>query len=137
MKRYYGIIDEDGFLSDTGTNRKKLEKEAREWGDGCDVVNITEGVFQYAREKTDDEPLYIDELKDEYDPEIGEDAFFLNLPHVTVAQLKWYIADLPDDAKIAVWDTDTRSSKFCVNLSMNGTSVQLETETWGRGSLKN
>lgn len=136
MKRYYGIIDEDGFLSETGTNRKKLEKEAREWGDGCDVVNITEGVFQYAREKSDDEPLYIDELKDEYDPEIGEDALFLNLPHVTVGQLKMLIADLPNDAGICIWDTDTRALKGCVGLCINGPSVQIETETWGRSWLK-
>lgn len=136
MKRYYGIIDEDGFLSETGTNRKELEKEAREWGDGCDVVNITEAVYQYAREKRDDEPLYIEELTDEYDSRINEDVFYLNLPHVTVGQLKRFIADLSDDTEISVWDTDSRSSKECVGFFMNGPFLTLETETWGRTWLK-
>ena len=133
MKRYYGIIDEDGFLTKTGTNCKKLEKTAKEKED---VVNITEAVYQYAREVRDEEPLHIEELTDEYDPEIGKDAMFLNLHHVTVGQLKRYLANIPDDAEIAVWDTDTRSSKACVNISMDGLSVQLETETWGRSWLK-
>lgn len=133
MKRYYGIIDEDGFLSETGTNRKKLERMAKK---NEDVVNISEAVYQYAREVRDEEPLYIEELTDEYDFRIGEDAMFLNLHHVTVGQLKRCLANFPDDAEIAILDTDTRSSKFCVNLSMNGSSVQLETETWGRSWLK-
>ena len=133
MKRYYGIIDEDGFLTETGTNCKELERAAKE---KVDVVNISEAVYQYAREVRDEEPLHIEELTDEYDYRIGKDAMFLNLHHVTVGQLKRFIANLPDNAEIAVWDTDTRSFKVCVNLSRNGSSVQLETETWGRSWLK-
>lgn len=134
MKRYYGIIDEDGFLSETGTNRRELEKAAKE---NEDVVNITEGVYQYAREIRNEEPLHIDELWDEYDSRINEDVFYLNLPHVTVGQLKRFIANLPDDAGICIWDTDTRALKECVGLCINGSSVQIETDTWGRSSLKN
>ena len=136
MKRYYGIIDEDGFLSETGTNRKELEKEARKWGEGCDVVNITEAVYQYAREKSDDEPLHIDELQDEYDSRINEDVFCLNLSPVTVGQLKRYIANLPNDMTISIWDADSKSLKECIGFCTNGPSVQLETETWGRGWMK-
>ena len=133
MKRYYGIIDEDGFLTETGTNRKELERAAKE---KVDVVNISEAVYQYAREVRDEEPLHIEELTDEYDPRIEKDAMFLNLHHVTVGQLKRFIANLPDDAGICIWDTDTRALKECVGLCMNGPSVQLETETWGRSWLK-
>lgn len=108
---------------------------------GCTDDSTFEEVKTYpseaeARKAWHDEPLYIDELSDEYDPRIGEDAFFLNLPHVTVGQLKRFIADLPDDTEISVWDTDSRSSKECVGFFMNGPFLTLETETWGRTWLK-
>lgn len=136
MKRYYGIIDEDGILSETGTNRKELEKKAKERGEGCDVVNIAEGVFQYVREVAEDEALHVGELSLEYDSRLNDEIYYLKIRHITVGDLKETFKDLPDDTEIIIWDTDSRIVKGCVGFCMNGDAVQLEAETWGRSFLK-
>jgi len=136
MKHYYGIIDKDGFLSATGTNRKEIRKKRLESEDNT-FSEISEGVYQYAREIREGAPLHISELKMEYNSEINDGMLHLDFPSITIGALKKWWDKLPDETEIAIWDPDTRALKSCVGFCMNGNALQLEAETWGRSFLTN